>query len=425
MQKKLYETLDYLLEKQETAGVDDIDFKEIWFSAKARPFTTHILGTLDDVESRRYLLILSALIALTDDSSKKTVQIRFLARVLASCENVTMDLKELVADGLLFQNKNIDEFQEIKKDDVRISLLIDLLLLTYLDGDCDEKQLDFAIGFMALIGLDKEKTKAVGMIVKGILEQNDDTITAQVKYINIQYVYCYMKNSPDGILVCDLEKAKTIKAEKVIFLGIEWKAIPVIYLDEFLAKDIEFNGCTFRGVQGLDNREKNVILKGCSFLNCEVKDNFLCMKNTLIADCKFGGISTFNSDEWHLIFLQDSKILRTEFENITLDSKGYGDSAGFMKVKNCEITKMTITGLVTEGCFYGYRRVIDVYGGRIYDCRFNKCRLAGKEYLFTFSDNAVSSELEIDNLFSDTDWNNVNKIGGGRDIPFECVFGGE
>ena len=61
--KRLYEALDYLLEKQDNANTDDIDFKEIWFSAKARPFHNHLASTLEDFEARRHLLVLSSLIA--------------------------------------------------------------------------------------------------------------------------------------------------------------------------------------------------------------------------------------------------------------------------------------------------------------------------------------------------------------------------
>ena len=82
--KRLYEAMDELLEKQDETKSEDIDFKEIWFGAKSRTFQGHIVEKLDEYEADRYLKILSAMTALAEETNRKTIQIRFLARVLAA-----------------------------------------------------------------------------------------------------------------------------------------------------------------------------------------------------------------------------------------------------------------------------------------------------------------------------------------------------
>lgn len=216
--KRLYEALDYLLEKQDRANADDIDFKEIWFGAKSRPFEHHCIEQLELEEARSYLLILAGLIALADNADKKKAQIRFLARIIAGYKKEEIQLEDLVNDGLLIQEKNIDELLAIKEESIRTCLLVDLLLMIYLDEIMIDKQTDYVVGTIAFVGINKEKTCAIGNIVKGILEQRDEIVLSQARYIDITGVYCYMQNLPDGILVSDLCKAKDVDTDKIIFL---------------------------------------------------------------------------------------------------------------------------------------------------------------------------------------------------------------
>ncbi len=425
--KRLYEALDYLLEKQDNANTDDIDFKEIWFSAKARPFHNHLVSTLEDFEVRRHLLVLSSLIALTENTEKRTIQIRFLARILASCKNVTLELSELVADGKLMQTELIDKLQEIDNEEMKVSILIDLLLMVYLDGTIEERQLDYVIGMMALMGFDKTKTKAIATIVKGILEQNDDSVLKQNQCINIQGAVCYLKNPMDGILVKDLEEAKNVQAEKIIFYGVEWTAILTIQIDEYQAEIIEFRNCTFTGIQGIFNRSKKVILEHCSFNDCKVEENLLCMKNTIINHCKFNKISALSAYSKHLIVLVDSKVMNTEFRNILIQH-GREGCGGFIKGNNCEINEIIVeklrTILHTDRGVFG-RYMIDICEGKIINCKFNYCDLESigyfaKSYLFNCSKNVIKENISNENftgIFERDEY-----IGNGRDSSIKEMF---
>lgn len=423
--KRLYEALDYLLEKQDNANTDDMDLKEIWFSAKARPFSAHVITNLEDFEVKRHLLVLSALIALTENAEKRTIQIRFLARILASCKNVTLELKDVVADGKLMQTEVIDKLQEIEKEEIKISILLDLLLMVYLDGEVDERQLDYVLGMMALMGFDKTKTKAIATIVKGILEQDDAVVLKQNQYINIQSAVCYLKNPIDGVLVKDLAEAKNVRADKIIFYGIEWTAIPMIRIDEYAANVIEFRDCTFTGIQGIFNKTKKVIFENCSFKDCKVEENLLCMKNAVINNCKFNEISALNAQSKHLIVLMDSQLRNTEFTNILVQHNNGNPFGGFIKTKDCEILNMVVERLITKASRdSSYRCVIDIYAGRILDCKFYNCILAKDSYLLTFSGDAIHQNIYLESFASNYDWENWGFNRNSVDASFETMFGG-
>lgn len=418
--KRLYEALDYLLEKQDKANVDDIDFKEIWFGAKSRPFEHHCIEKLDPEEARSYLLILAGLIALSDDIDRKKVQIRFLARIIAGYQKAELQLREIVNDGLLLQEKNIDELLQIKVESTKTSLLIDLLVMVYLDEVMIDKQMDYVVGTMALIGISKEKTCAIGNIVKGILEQNDELILAQARSIDITGLHCYMQSPPDGILVFDLSEAKNIEADKLIFIDCKWEAIPTIELDEYKAKVIEFSNCEFKSLQGLICKSKKVILRNCNILECETEENLFVLKNAEIIGCTFDGIKTYDSKKKHLLYLLDSDVTDTVFSNIFIQHKNFG---GIMKSKNSELKNVTFKGITTRGGSYGAKRVFDFDGGRLVSCCFKNSTLADDSYLLTISAETARSQLVVERLNGCCYEENINYRSNTSDLNFDQVFG--
>ena len=423
--KRLYEALDYLLEKQDNANTDDIDLKEIWFSAKARPFQGHLVSTLEEFEARRHLLVLSSLIALTENSEKRTMQIRFLARILASCKNVTLELQALVADGKLMQTELLDKLQEITSEGMKVSLLIDLLLMVYLDGEAEERQMDYIIEMMAWMGFDRTKITAIATIVKGILEQDDEIVLKQNNYINVQGATCYLKNSIDGVLVNDLTEAKTVQAKKIIFYGVEWTAIPMIQMDEYQAEIIEFRNCVFTGIQGIFNKTKKVILENCSFKECKVQENLLCMKNAVINGCKFNEISTLCSTQKYLIVLGDSQLINTKFTNILIQHNSNHPYGGFIRTKNCEMMQLSIERLTTKSdTCPSYRSVIDITEGKVFDCRVNQCSLSEKSFLFEYWRNVIRQDIHVKSISSSCALENEGFVTGLGYVPFENIFGG-
>ena len=424
--KRLYESLDYLLEKQDKANDEEVDFKEIWFSAKARPFEHHCIERLDADEAKRYLLILSASIALADTAEKRSTQIRFLARIIAGYKAADFELRNIVNDGLLLKEKNIDELQEIEDMDVKIYLLIDLLIMTYLDGSLCDRQVDYAVGTMAFLGINRETTSAIGNAVKGILEQKDELIIAQAKYIYVEGLYCYMQNPPDGVLVYYLDKAKEVEANKIIFTGITWEGIPTINIDEYSAETVEFSNCTFKNIQGMVCISKKLVLKKCEFLDCEAAENLFVFANTKISDCRFAGLRTYDSKQKHLIYVMNSEVQDSKFEDITVQHNQQMPFGGVLKCKNCLLMNLNFNNIVTKGRSYwsNYQRVFDIYGGRIVNCRFDNCNLCDDSYLLTISKETEKGKLAVGKLCSRMPQENIRYDQNRYDLSFEEIFGG-
>lgn len=394
--KRLYEAMDYLLEQQDKANTDDIDFKEIWFGAKSRPFEHHCIENLDVDEAKSYLLILSGLIALADSAAKRVIQVRFLARIIAGYKKAELSLRNIVDSGLLIQENNIDELQKIESQNEKIYLLIDLLLLVYLDGNIAERQIDYAVGFMAVLGIDRAKAMAIGNVVKGILEQNDTLILKQSEKIDITGVYCYMKNLPDGVLVHDLEKAKSVKADKIIFLGLTWEAIPRINIDEYKAEIVEFDHCTFHSILGLTCLSKKVVFMDCQFTDCEVEENLFILRNATINNTLFSGLKTRASQCRHLFYLYDCEVTDSKFINININHSNKNSYGGVLKCKNSVLKNLTFESIVTKGGGGLWdRHVLDIDGGRIMNCKFEKCILERTTKLIASTKETAMGQITV------------------------------
>lgn len=398
--KRLYEALDVLLARQDEAAKDTADFKEIWRSAKSRPFTEHILVKEEEYTAVRYLKVLAGLIALSKDKENHLVQLRYLARILAACKNVNMELEAVVSEGMLLNEQSFDEIFAIENQDIKDSLVIDMLLMCGLHGSLEDIQLDYVTGFMSVLGVSREKTEAIGNIVKGILEQDDALVMNQAQYTNIGIVYGIMKNPPDGILVADLDKAKSVKASKIIFSGISWEGIPVIYCDQFEADEITFDGCTFKGVQGIRSITKKVYLKNCSFENCDVKETLLTLVNSTIEDCTFNNIKSFDSECSFIIQLKDSKMENTEFDNVCITTNNNCRYGGFLRCLDSDIHKIKVCNMdVTFPDYYNRRTLLFLDGGRFYESIFENFLLKIDGIFIVYKENsAIIEDIQKENI---------------------------
>ena len=177
------------------------------------------------------------------------------------------------------------------------------------------------------------------------------------------------------------------------------------------------------------NKTKKVILENCSFKDCKVEENLLCMKNAVINDCKFNSICALKADVKHLIVLVDSQIRNTEFINISIIHAAYR-YGGFMRTKNCEILNILVKSLKTEAQQSNkdgnYRRIIDIYEGKSLDWKLEDCSISYTSVLYTFN-NVVVNNICLKNInvsynsFSNSPdssrWRNYT------DYSFERMFG--
>ena len=422
--KRLYEAMNQLLEQQDEANTEDIDFRKIELSAKSRPFEHHCIDELDEDEARSYLLILSGLIALADNTEKKIMQFSFLARIIAGYKKAEISLKDIVTSGSLVQEKNIDELQKIENENEKIYLLIDLMLLVYLDGNIAERQLDYTVEIMTVLGIDRVKIKAVGNVVKGVLEQNDGLVFAQSVKIDITGVCCYMKNlRPDGVTVYDLEKAKSVKASKIIFEGLAWKGISRINIDEYKAEIVEFDNCTFQNIEGVTCFSKKVVFKDCKFTDCEVEENLFILKNAIISGTLFRNIKTCDSKCEYLFYLYKCEVTNSKFISININHNWKSPYGGFFNCKDCALINIVFQKIKTSSSGdRAYRKVIVIDGGKIMNCILEDCVLTNASYLLTIYKNTERGEITIKNLNSDYPEENTSYFGNSIDMSINEIF---
>ena len=170
-----------------------------------------------------------------------------------------------------------------------------------------------------------------------------------------------------------------------------------------------------------------MILENCSFNDCKVEENLLCMKNTIINHCKFNEMNALCAYSKHLIVLVDSKVMNTEFRNIIIQHGRQG-CGGFIKGNNCEINEVVVEKLETRlhtdtGMFMRY--LIDISEGKITNCRFNYCELDSigpltRTYLFNCSENVIKQNI------SNKNFTGIAERGvymqNGRDSSIEEMF---
>jgi uncharacterized protein YjbI with pentapeptide repeats len=423
--KRLYEALNVLQEKEEKLNAYEVDLEEIWFSAKNRSFENHGITKLDVEEARNYLLLLAGLIALADDAEKRLGQIRFLARVIAGYKNAEINLKDIINGGLLLQKKNLDKLQEIRNHDVIICLLVDMLLMVYLDGNICAEQLDYVVEIIAVLGIRRDEVEAIGNVVKGILKQEDDLIISQSQYLDISNFNCY-KKTPIVIVVRDLEKAKKVKTEKIIFRNMEWERLSTINIDEYSAKTVEFSNCTFIGLSGMICKSKKLILSDCSFKDSVLEENMFILANAEISNCEFVNLRTTGSRTKHLIYLLNSQVNDCQFSKITIQHNIFSPYGGVLKSENCVLKNSTFDHIETlSGDHSRYRKVFDFEGGELVDCKFLYCTLSLDSFLLTISESTVKERVVVENLNSNRDKENTDYHSNMSDQSIEQIFGGK
>ncbi len=426
--KRIYDIVEKLIENQVSEDNYNLDFKKIWFSCKKRPFTLHILEKKEDVICRRYLKILASLIKLSEDKNRREIQVRFLGRILATCTNYEESLEDVVSEGALLTFDSIEEFVEVADEDLRDCLIIDLLLLCYLDGDVNNVQFDFTIGFMSFLGLTKEKSSVIGNIVKNILHQDDDSIIKERKKINIINMYCYFKNVPDGLLVFDIIRAMNVDSEKIIFRNHNFDGETYLNCDEFKAKVIEFDNCSFTGNSRIKStcEDKEIIIKDCSFSDCKLNGALLYLRNGIITNCTFKNITINTNSRLHLLTLYKCNLNNCDFENITINHY-YEKYGGVIMAEKCTMENCNVNKVLTKTNSYdrykshNCRYILIFSSSVVSECKFNKCDLFKDSYMFSYYDTKYS-ELTFENITSDRDIYNHKSGENQWHIKFNDLF---
>lgn len=393
--KRLYEALGQLLEQQdEKRNIKEIDFTELWITAKSRPFTDHILDGREEHIQKKYLKLLSGLVALCLDDNLRMTQIRFLARILVVCNHKEYGIQELISDGMMLSTENISDFFELEDEEMQQGLLVDLLLMCYLNGQPEEKQLDYTIGYLAMLGLLVDKTKAIGQLVKGLLEKNDELVLEQNRYMDVTAVRCYMKNPPDGVLVKDIEEAEKVKSRKIIFYDMTYQNLQWIDFDAFYADVVVFRNCKFINIQGIKSLNKKLIFEDCIFNECTVEENLLILKNAEIRNCAFDNIVAYEGKEKYLICLQECVMKNTKFDNVRITQKS-DKIVGFIAARDTDIVDCIFQNVsISLITIVGNHHLCCIEKGVVKNCSFDTIKfIGGKDYYY--KDLLAVSHMEI------------------------------
>jgi hypothetical protein len=415
--KRLYDALGDLLAKQEAASQqDEIDFNAIWFGAKSRPFTGHVLVGQEDVVRQKYVRLLSAMLELAENPEIRLMQIRFLGRILAAFSKENC-LREVVADGKLLTAHFIEEFQEMNTNDLSQALLVDMFLMIYLPGQVEAKQLDFAVGFLALLGPDRQVTEALSQVVKGILIGDDEQIAQQLPYVDVNLFRCYMQVPYDVPFAYDLRRAQGVSG-KLVFRHVIFQGLPRVNLDEYAAQEIIFEQCRFEDIQGITKWDERKALHfvDCEFNQCDIQENLLSLQNATMKNCSFDQIKAVCTDKY-ILQLAGCQCEGLHLQDIFIQHK---DCGGLLRMFNSNIKDIVVEHLDTA--LQGnpsYRYIIVVYRGQLLQAKIIDWRLSGDSYVLVKTADATVDDVDFASVSGNHSVWNVNscegRIQGGKE----------
>lgn len=172
------------------------DYDVICTLAEEIPFKHHPLVELKDCYlCKLYIGLLVNIAGLGRDRDFDLTQMGFIQWILnKSSFDGTME--EIIQSCHEFDKEKLNNINEYLSDDYKKYLIIDALMVVNLNGNREEKALEFIISLCAMFGLRKEEVEAVSIISNTALAQNiHDMEKTQLKkimpYLNKVKHYIY------------------------------------------------------------------------------------------------------------------------------------------------------------------------------------------------------------------------------------------
>ena len=108
-----------------------------------------------------------------------------------------------------------------------------------------------------------------------------------------------------------------------------------------------------------------------------------------------------------MIQLKDSEMKGTKFQNVVIQHNSSSPYGGLIKSYDSTIFDMVIENLKTNSSSDNmYRNVLEMHGGRIYQCSFDECSLSRDSYLYLGKEQVVQSDFSFSNFHSNYGWKN-------------------
>lgn len=435
-----------------TEKKEEIDVASLEREAQNNKLVNHPMAGCDLELIYRYCVALAAIAELNEDVNTKIKQYYYVLRIYHTLDK-TQIVTKLMRDARIASIKDIGFIKENMFSKQLEAFLVDVLLM--ISGETiNEKQLSYFCELVAFCGISKNELTIICSIVKAILEMKMDDLLKLSSKCDINQYISYWGENFEYTVVPKLADVKKTSSDSVMIYGAQiLDQNEPIKFDEYGKKKLLFLNCHFDNVLSFESSNTMVSFKNCKIENCkqERKSNsswrryentnettyfFNCNKvnlfNTTFKNCDLLGFGQNSS----LFLFEDAIVEYCSFINCNLGvSIRGGDVSGAViqsinsAINHCIMINCNAYGEGDYGRFsYAYMRLVQMQGGRITNCKFEKCLVESKResdetvynYILLFDERCKESNNEFNECTTRQVWN----YGSGKSNEMKVMQNG-
>lgn len=396
-------------DKKENQG---IDIGKIDGLAKQNPFNNHFINSYDEDIRIKYCTILASYVQYAETVEKKVKQYYFLSRIM-NCKRVPHSLEEIITSSEIIGISDFEKLHQELKENTSL-LVFDIVLMLYLDGKFDDKQLDYLCETLAYLGTER---KAVDSIMKAcacILKHDDEKeVLKYAADIPVAKLSCYLESPIKGDVVADI---KDVRKSKEQYVTIAYQTIRnvEIDIDTFGKEKIKFYNCRFEKISSIKAKKTKVEFEFCYFWDCtrafpekhgwepkrdniDIQDIYegalFAYNEAYFESCIFERCGqSYHSDTSGMLSCKKGNISNCIFKECFVHVNSFGaGSSDYTITSLLTINKVSISGCSflscqingnengqNNNCFESeYLSIIYCQGGNVEYTKFSDCVLSG------------------------------------------------
>ena len=243
----------------------EIELIQIDKMAKQTPFKGHFISEYDEDIIQRYIIFLASVVRELSDVEKRIKQYFFISR-LAHGMPGNIKVSDWITKAELVELADIECIRDTIGND-SVLMAFDILLMISLDGQIEDKQMQYFCEILAYLSIDKKVIDAIVRTCSLILLGEEENVLDFADKIAISKISCYFKNPIIGEAVSSVDGIKKTKNTDVVVVGVGFKN-EELDIDKYNKKNIVFKNCKFENIASLRANKTKVRFSNCMFDRC-------------------------------------------------------------------------------------------------------------------------------------------------------------
>lgn len=243
----------------------EIDILKIDTIAKQTPYKGHFISEYDEDIIKKYIIFMASIVRESKDIEKRTKQYYFILRLLHGT-SVKLSISEWITRSELVELTDIECIKDAIGPESAL-MAFDILLMISMDGQIEDKQMQYFCEILAYLSIDKKVIDAIVRTCSLILLGEEENVLDFADKIAISKISCYFKNPIIGEVVSSVDGIKKTKNTDVVVVGVGFKN-EELDIDKYNKKNIVFKNCKFENIASLRANKTKVRFSNCMFDRC-------------------------------------------------------------------------------------------------------------------------------------------------------------